>query len=72
MPRTNATRETTLLGARAIEVTSRIDRERGKPLRSVGIVALKDGDLLQVSVMTMDDDPIAERLWTRVRDSVRE
>ena len=65
-------RETTLLGARAIEVTSRIDRERGKPLRSVGIVALKDGDLLQVSVMTMDDDPIAERLWTRVRDSVRE
>jgi hypothetical protein len=65
-------RETTLLGERAIEVTSRIDREGGKPLRSVGVMALKNGDLVQVSVMTMDDDPIAERLWSRVRDSVRE
>ena len=46
-------------------------QQRVLPLMEV-IVALKDGDLLQVSVMTMDDDPIAERLWTRVRDSVRE
>jgi len=65
-------RETTLLGERAIEVTSRIERESGKPLRSVGILALRNGDLIQVAVMTMDDDPIAERLWTRVRDSVQE
>jgi hypothetical protein len=65
-------REATLLGVRAIEVTSRIERERGKPLRSVGIVALKDGDLVQVSVMTLDDDPVADRLWSCVRDSVRE
>jgi hypothetical protein len=65
-------RETTLLGERAIEVTSRIERESGKPLRSVGILALRNGDLIQVAVMTMDDDPVAERLWTRVRDSVHD
>jgi hypothetical protein len=64
-------RETTLLGERAIEVTSRIHREKGKPLRAVGIVALVDGDLVQVSVMTLDDEPLADELWKRVRDSIR-
>ena len=38
----------------------------------VGIVVLENGDLVQVSVMTLDDDPVADRLWTRIRDSVRE
>jgi hypothetical protein len=38
----------------------------------VGILALRNGDLIPVAVLTMDDDPIAERLWTRVRDSVHE
>jgi hypothetical protein len=64
-------RETVLLGERAIEVTSRIQREKGKPLRAVGIVALVNGDLLQVSVMTLDDEPLASELCNRVLASVR-
>jgi diaminopimelate epimerase len=39
-------------------VTSRIHREKGEPLRAVRIVALVDGDLLQVSVMTLDDEDL--------------
>ena len=65
-------RETTLLGERAIEVTSRIEREEGEPLRAVGIVTLAGGDLVYVSVMTFHDEPLADGLWRRVRDSVRE
>ena len=65
-------RETTLFGERVIEVTSRIERESGKPLRAVGIVTLAHGDLVQVSVMTLEDEPLADRLWTRVRNSIRE
>lgn len=65
-------REMTLLGERAIEVTSRIQRNSGTPLRAVGIVSLVHGDLVQVSVMTLDDDPLATELWNRVRDSIRQ
>lgn len=65
-------RETTLFGERAIEVTSRIDRDSGSPLRSVGIVTLAHGDLVQVSVMTFYDEPLADPLWNRVRGSIRE
>lgn len=65
-------RETTLFGERAIEVTSRIEREKGAPLRAVGIVAFVGGDLVQVSVMTFEDEPRAEAVWRRVRDSIRE
>jgi hypothetical protein len=42
-------RETTLLGELASEVTSKIERASGKPLRSVGILALRNGDLIQVA-----------------------
>jgi len=65
-------RETTLLGERAIELTCRIVREKGKALRVLGIVAMTGGDLVQVSVMSYEGDPLLDDLWRRVRASIRE
>jgi hypothetical protein len=64
-------RETTVLGARAIDVSARIEQKQGVPLQLRGLVFFYRGDFVQMLLISRFDDDLGATVWERIRDSIR-